>query len=253
MTNLSADETSISSSPLMPATWVRLLHQRRGLRRSKSDDLMTIRTPLIQSRPPRTTGRRSCTDRSSAYLALDCGSATAHGHGIPIPPTQPVQSSGFGYSPGITKVRHDADRQCGSRDEVGAGRVVHAERRRWPGQPGEREVPVEVVASTRALIQTSLAQIIADAGSTNVDLTQYTTNPFPGTPITIQRATVEVGEGGTAGPAGDGPGSPRAASVTWATSTGSLDKTPTSRVSRPHAVTVRDRMRHPKKRHRSRE
>ena len=58
------------------------------------------------------------------------------------------------------------------------------------------KVPIEVVASTRPLIQTSLAQIIADAGSTvNVDLTQYTTNPFPDTPITIQRATVEVGEG----------------------------------------------------------
>ena len=58
------------------------------------------------------------------------------------------------------------------------------------------KVPIEVVASTRPLIQTSLAQIIADAGSTvNVDLTQYTTNPFPDTPITIQRASVEVGEG----------------------------------------------------------
>ena len=64
------------------------------------------------------------------------------------------------------------------------------------GSPVSAKVPIEVVASTRPLIQTSLAQIIADAGSTvNVDLTQYTTNPFPDTPITIQRATVEVGEG----------------------------------------------------------
>ena len=57
------------------------------------------------------------------------------------------------------------------------------------GSPVSAKVPIEVVASTRPLIQTSLAQIIADAGSTvNVDLTQYTTNPFPDTPITIQRA-----------------------------------------------------------------
>ena len=64
------------------------------------------------------------------------------------------------------------------------------------GSPVSAKVPIEVVASTRPLIQTSLAQIVADAGSTvNVDLTQYTTNPFPDTPITIQRATVEVGEG----------------------------------------------------------
>ena len=64
------------------------------------------------------------------------------------------------------------------------------------GSPVSAKVPIEVVASTRALIQTSLAQIIADAGRTvNVDLTQYTTNPFPDTPITIQRATVQVGEG----------------------------------------------------------
>lgn len=58
-------------------------------------------------------------------------------------------------------------------------------------------IPVSVVASTRPLIQTSDALInAANAGGRElVDLTQYTINPFPETPLRIVGASVQLGEG----------------------------------------------------------
>lgn len=58
-------------------------------------------------------------------------------------------------------------------------------------------IPVSVVASTRPLVQTSDALInAANAGGREViDLTQYTINPFPETPLRIVGASVQLGEG----------------------------------------------------------
>ena len=58
------------------------------------------------------------------------------------------------------------------------------------------DIPVTIVKSSKPLVTTTEARIKAKAGQTvDVNLSEYTTNPFPDTPITIQRATVEVGEG----------------------------------------------------------
>ncbi|PID97509.1 MAG: hypothetical protein CSA82_03695 [Actinobacteria bacterium] len=58
-------------------------------------------------------------------------------------------------------------------------------------------IPVTVVSSTRPLIQVSDALVnAANAGGQEViDLTQYTINPFPDTPLRIVGAQVQVGEG----------------------------------------------------------
>lgn len=59
------------------------------------------------------------------------------------------------------------------------------------------EIPVTVVTSTRPLIQVSDALIdAANAGGTEtIDLTKYTINPFPETPIRIVSSQIEIGEG----------------------------------------------------------
>ncbi|WP_175957292.1 Ig-like domain-containing protein [Schaalia sp. Marseille-Q2122] len=58
-------------------------------------------------------------------------------------------------------------------------------------------IPVSVVASTRPLIQTSDALVnAANAGGRElIDLTRYTINPFPETPLRIVGASVQLGEG----------------------------------------------------------
>ena len=63
--------------------------------------------------------------------------------------------------------------------------------------PVEAQIPVTVVASTRPLIAVSDAVIsAANAGGTEtVDLTYYTINPFPDTPVRIVGTSVQVGEG----------------------------------------------------------
>ncbi|QWW19812.1 tandem-95 repeat protein [Schaalia sp. 19OD2882] len=59
------------------------------------------------------------------------------------------------------------------------------------------DIPVTVVASTRPKIQVSDAVVeAASAGAPQtIDLTQYTINPFPETPIKVTGATVQQGEG----------------------------------------------------------
>ena len=59
------------------------------------------------------------------------------------------------------------------------------------------QIPVTVVASTRPLIQVSDALVTAaNAGGTvAVDLTDYTTNPFPDVPIRIVGSSVQIGQG----------------------------------------------------------
>ncbi|WP_254423613.1 Ig-like domain-containing protein [Actinomyces sp. oral taxon 897] len=59
------------------------------------------------------------------------------------------------------------------------------------------QVPVTLVASTRALTQVSDAVITAarSGGTEAVDLTQYTINPFPGTPLRVVGSSVQVGQG----------------------------------------------------------
>lgn len=59
------------------------------------------------------------------------------------------------------------------------------------------QVPVTVVTSTRPLTQVSEAVIeAAGAGVTeSVDLTQYTINPFPATPLKVTQTSVQIGQG----------------------------------------------------------
>lgn len=59
------------------------------------------------------------------------------------------------------------------------------------------QIPITVVASTRPLIQVSDAVLeTARSGALEVvDLTRYTINPFPGTPIRVVGASIQIGEG----------------------------------------------------------
>lgn len=59
------------------------------------------------------------------------------------------------------------------------------------------QLPITVVASTRPLIQVSdaLLETARSGGLEVVDLTRYTINPFPGTPIRVVGASIQIGEG----------------------------------------------------------
>ena len=90
----------------------------------------------------------------------------------------------------ILRVRADVDRPKGSVGSVtvsvddGAGAV-------------SGQIPITVVASTRPLIQVSdaLLEAARSGGLESVDLTRYTINPFPETPIRIVGASIQIGEG----------------------------------------------------------
>ena len=175
LTNLTADETSISftvDSSYVGKTFVNVevFDGREGDDSASSASLtLPIQVEATQNHPPTIT---------PTVIRVASGEETSVNLPLMVSDPDTPDPSSFTYRvsdipSGIT-VRNESETRL----------AVSA------------KVPIEVVASTRPLIQTSLAQIVADAGSTvNVDLTQYTTNPFPDTPITIQRATVEVGEG----------------------------------------------------------
>ena len=59
------------------------------------------------------------------------------------------------------------------------------------------QLPITVVASTRPLIQVSdaLLETARSGGLEVIDLTRYTINPFPGTPIRVVGASIQIGEG----------------------------------------------------------
>ena len=67
----------------------------------------------------------------------------------------------------------------------------------------QAQVPITIVTSTRPLTQVSEAVVeAAGAGVTEaIDITQYTINPFPSTPLRITATSVQVGRG-TADPQG---------------------------------------------------
>ena len=201
LTNLSADETSISftvDASYVGKTYinVEVFDGRKGDDSATSASLtLPIQVEAAQNHPPTIT---------PTVIRVASGEDTTVD--LPLMVTDPdtTDTASFTYRvsdipSGIT-VSNESDTtlivsaEAGTRSGPVGSFTLSVDD--GSGSPVSARVPVEVVASTRALIQTSLAQIIADAGSTvNVDLTQYTTNPFPGTPITIQRATVEVGEG----------------------------------------------------------
>ena len=201
LTNLTADETSISftvDSSYVGKTFVNVevFDGREGDDSASSASLtLPIQVEATQNHPPTIT---------PTVIRVASGEETSVNLPLMVSDPDTPDPSSFTYRvsdipSGIT-VRNESETRLAVSAEAGtrpgsAGSLTLSVDD-GSGSPVSAKVPIEVVASTRPLIQTSLAQIVADAGSTvNVDLTQYTTNPFPDTPITIQRATVEVGEG----------------------------------------------------------
>ena len=201
LTNLTADETSISftvDSSYVGKTFVNVevFDGREGDESASSASLtLPIQVEATQNHPPTIT---------PTVIRVASGEETSVNLPLMVSDPDTPDPSSFTYRvsdipSGIT-VRNESETRLAVSAEAGtrpgsAGSLTLSVDD-GSGSPVSAKVPIEVVASTRPLIQTSLAQIVADAGSTvNVDLTQYTTNPFPDTPITIQRATVEVGEG----------------------------------------------------------